>query len=204
MINVLKYEGKEKEEINEKVINELNCDLDELYITYEFIEGKLFKSSKYIASVIKKQDIINFINETIKKIGNYMNIVIDTEILVTDNIYSITLVSNNNAILIGKDGKTLNALQTLVRQIVKANTNINIKINLDVANYKVKKMKNIERIAREVAKEVINTKVTVALDPMNSYERRLVHTIIDEYKELTTESVGEGINRHITIKYKED
>lgn len=204
MINVLKYEGKEKEEVNEKIIQELNCDLDSLFISYDFTEGKLFKSAKYVATVIKKSDIIEFINETLKKIGNYMNIVIDTEILVSDNIYNITLVSNNNAVLIGKDGKTLNALQTLIRQIVKANANMNIKINLDVANYKVKKMKSIERIAREVAKEVINTKVTVAMDPMNSYERRLIHTIIDEYPELTTESVGEGRERHITIKYKEN
>lgn len=204
MINVLTYEGKEKEEVNEKIVKELECDLSSLFINYDFTEGKLFKSSKYTATVIKKSDVVNFINETIKKIGSYMNIVIDTEILESDGIYNITLVSNNNAILIGKDGKTLNALQTLVRQIVRVNTNINVKINLDVANYKIKKMKNIERIAREVAKEVIDTKLTVSLDPMNSYERRLVHTIVGEYPELVTESVGEGRERHITIKYKED
>ena len=204
MINVLKYEGKEKEEVNEKIVTELNCGLDSLFINYDFTEGKLFKSSKYTATVIKKSDVVDFINETLKKIGSYMNIVIDTEILESDNIYNITLVSNNNSILIGKDGKTLNALQTLVRQIVRTNTNINIRLNLDVANYKIKKMKNIERFAKQVAREVIDTKLTVSLDPMNSYERRLVHTIIGEYPELETESVGEGKDRHITIKYKED
>lgn len=204
MINVLKYEGKEKEDVNEKIVNELNCGLDSLFINYDFIEGKLFKSSKYTATVIKKSDVIDFINETLKKIGSYMGIVIDAEILESDNIYNITLVSNNNSILIGKDGKTLNALQTLVRQIVRANTNINIKLNLDVADYKIKKMKNIERIAKQVAREVMETKLTVSLDSMNSYERRLVHTIIGEYPELETESVGEGKDRHITIKYKED
>jgi len=132
-----------------------------------------------------------------------MNIVINNEILVSDEIYNVTLISNNNSILIGKEGKTLNALQTLVRQIVRNKTNTSIKINLDVSNYKMKKMKNIERIVRQVAKEVKTSKVTVSLDPMNSYERRYVHTIISEYPELETESVGEGKERHITIKYKE-
>ena len=99
--------------------------------------------------------------------------------------------------------KKVNALQTLVRQIVRNKTNTSIKINLDVSNYKMKKMKNIERIVRQVAKEVKTSKVTVSLDPMNSYERRYVHTIISEYPELETESVGEGKERHITIKYKE-
>jgi len=203
MINVLKYEAKEKEEIEKQIKEELKCELDELIIKYEFTEGKLFKSQKYVASVIKKEDIKILIDEVIKIIGQNMNIVINNEILVSDEIYNVTLISNNNSILIGKEGKTLNALQTLVRQIVRNKTNTSIKINLDVSNYKMKKMKNIERIVRQVAKEVKTSKVTVSLDPMNSYERRYVHTIISEYPELETESVGEGKERHITIKYKE-
>ena len=132
-----------------------------------------------------------------------MNIVIDTEILSTDDIFNVTLVSNNNSILIGREGKILNSLQNLVRQIVRNKTGMNLKINLDVSNYKMKKMKNIEKIVREVAEEVKSSKVTASLDPMNSYERRFVHTIISEYPELETESIGEGLERHITIKYKE-
>ena len=133
-----------------------------------------------------------------------MGITVDMEITDFEGIFNITLVSDNNAILIGKDGKTLNAMQTLVRQCVKNNTGMNIKINLDVSNYKLKKMKNIERLVRQIAKEVKDTKLNVSLEPMNSYERRLVHTIISEYPELETESTGEGKERHVTIKYKEN
>ena len=203
MINVLTYEAKEKEELNEKICSELKCDLTDLLIKYDFIEGKLFKAQKYISTVIKKEDINNLINEVIKTIGKGMNIVIDTEILSTDDIFNVTLVSNNNSILIGREGKILNSLQNLVRQIVRNKTSMNLKINLDVSNYKMKKMKNIEKIVREVAEEVKSSKVTASLDPMNSYERRFVHTIISEYPELETESIGEGLERHITIKYKE-
>lgn len=203
MINVLNYEAKEKEELNEKICSELKCDLTDLLIKYDFIEGKLFKSQKYTATVVKKEDINNLINEIIKTIGKGMNIVIDTEILSTDDIFNVTLVSNNNSILIGREGKILNSLQNLVRQIVRNKTEMNLKINLDVSNYKMKKMKNIEKIVREVAEEVKSSKITASLDPMNSYERRFVHTIISEYPELETESIGEGLERHITIKYKE-
>ena len=203
MINVLTYEAKEKEELNEKICSELKCDLTDLLIKYDFIEGKLFKTQKYIATAIKKEDVNNLINEVIKTIGKGMNIIIDTEILSTDDIFNVTLVSNNNSILIGREGKILNSLQNLVRQIVRNKTSMNLKINLDVSNYKMKKMKNIEKIVREVAEEVKSSKITASLDPMNSYERRFVHTIISEYPELETESIGEGLERHITIKYKE-
>lgn len=204
MINILTYEGKNKEEILAKILKELECREEDLYLKSEFIEGKLFKSSKYIVSVLKKKDIENYIKQFIKQISNLMNIKIESEILEAYDIFSVTLVSDNNSILIGRDGKTLNALQTLIRQSIRNRANISIKINLDVSNYKIKKMKNIERLVRQVAKEVVETKISVSLDSMNSYERRLVHTIISEYPELVTESTGEGKDRHVTIRYKEE
>ncbi len=204
MLNSLTYEGKTEEEVLQKALDELKCNKEDLYIKSEFVEGKLFKGSKYIYHVITKKDVEVYIKEFIKKIGALMGITIDMEITDYEGIFNITLVSDNNAILIGKDGKTLNAMQTLVRQSVKNNSGINIKINLDVSNYKLKKMKNIERLVRQIANEVKDTKLNVSLEPMNSYERRLVHTIISEYPELETESTGEGKDRHVTIKYKEN
>lgn len=204
MLNSLTYEGKTEEETLQKALDELKCTKEDLYIRSEFIEGKLFKGSKYIYHVITKKDVEVYIKEFLKKIGALMGLTVDLEITDNEGIFNITLVSDNNAILIGKDGKTLNSMQTLVRQSVKNNSGMNIKINLDVSNYKLKKMKNIERLVRQIAKEVQDTKLNVSLEPMNSYERRLVHTIISEYPELETESTGEGRERHVTIKYKEN
>lgn len=204
MLNLLTYEGKDKEEVLEKILKELDCKKEDLFLKAEFIEGKLFKASKYIITVLKKKDIENYIKLFFKDISNLMNINIESEILEMDDIFNITLVSDNNSILIGKDGKTLNSLQILIRQSVKNKVGLNIKLNLDVSNYKIKKMKNIERLVRQIAKEVDETKLGVSLDSMNSYERRLVHTIVSEYPNLETESIGEGKDRHVTIKYKED
>ncbi len=204
MLNILTYEGKDKEEVLNKILEELNCKKEDLFLKSDFVEGKLFKGSKYIISVLKKKDVEIFIKDFIKELGNLMNINIDSEVLEADDIFSVTLVSDNNSILIGKDGKTLNAIQTILRQAIRNAGSISIKVNLDVSNYKIKKMKNIERLVRQIANEVNETKLTVSLDSMNSYERRLVHTIVGEYPNLETESVGEGKDRHVTIKYKED
>ena len=204
MVEIKTYEAKTKEEALENILKDLNVKEQDLFLKSEFVEGKLFKASKYIVSVIKKDDIKNYIDKFFEDVGNYMNLNIESEIIETDNIFNVLLVSDNNSILIGKEGKTLNALQTLIRQAIKNNTGLGIKLNLDVSNYKVKKLKNIERLVKGIAADVEASGITVSLDPMNSYERRLVHTIISEYPKLVTESIGEGKERHVTIKLKED
>ena len=204
MLNSTKFEGKEENEVLEQALTELNVQKEDIFVKTEFIEGKLFKSSKYILTILKKKDVEIFMKDFLKKLTALMNIDIDMEIIEKDGIFNITLVSDNNSILIGKEGKTLNSMQTILRQALRNNSEFNIKANLDVSNYKLKKMKNIERLVRDLIKEVKETKLSVSLEPMNSYERRLVHTIVGEYPDLETESTGEGKERHVTIRYKEN
>ena len=199
-----KYEGKNKEEILKKILKELNCNQNDLFLKSEFIEGKLFKSSKYIVSVVTKKEIIEYISEYIQNLSRCMKINIESEILESEDIFKVTLVSDQNAILIGKEGRTLNSIQLLLKQSIKNKIGLSLKINVDVANYKVKKLNNIEYEVKKIINEVQSTKITAALDPMNSYERRFVHNLVSEYKNLTTESIGEGRDRRVTIKYKEN
>lgn len=201
MLNITEYEAKTKEEALEKCLTELKCEQEDLFLRSEFIEGKLFKGSKYIVYALKKEDIKEFIKDYIKNFSAMINVSIDCEILIQEDSFKVTLVSDQNAILIGKEGRTLNALQLLIKQAVKKETQLNLKLTIDASNYKLKKLKNIERQMKYIAKEVLSSKMDVSLDPMNSYERRLVHTLIDQYKDLTTESVGEGKDRHVIIKY---
>ena len=77
-------------------------------------------------------------------------------------------------------------------------------ILLDVENYKEKKLSNLERNAKRIAKEVLRTKIEVKLDDMNSYERRIIHNALSNFKNISTTSEGEEPNRHIVISYKED
>ena len=86
---------------------------------------------------------------------------------------------------------------------VEVNENDGVKINLDIAGYKSKREKNIMYEAKKIAREVSKTKIDAKLDPMNSYERRLVHTAISDFKHIDTESEGEEPNRCVVIKYVE-
>ena len=132
-----------------------------------------------------------------------MGLTVNLEVRRREDNITIKIFSDHNALLIGKNGNTIEALQTIVRQIIYNETNNYIGVVLDVENYKDKKVKNIEYLAKKVAREVAKTKVEATLDSMNSYERRIVHSILSEDKYVYTESTGEEPNRCVVIKPKE-
>ena len=204
MLTLSKFEGKTLEEATEKCLNELNVTEEELYIKQSETEAKLFKSKKIIIEAIKKQDIVNYIKEYIKEIDKRFNIEIKSEVNEKDGIIKAVLVSNNNPILIGKDGKNIEALQVLIRNSIRNQIGLDIKVNLDASNYKKKKEENFEREIKKILKEVQKTHMETKLDPMNSYNRRLVHNLASKFKNIKTESVGEEPNRYTIIKYEEE
>ncbi len=117
---------------------------------------------------------------------------------------NIKMFSDNNAILIGKNGQTLSALTLISKQAVYNQIGLYPYINLDVENYKNKQLQHLERLAKNIAKEVKATKTQVVMENMNSYERRIVHKVLTEFKGIKTESEGEEPNRHIIVKPKKD
>lgn len=204
MLNVVKLEGKNKEELLQNYLEENNISEKDIYIKEEETQGKLFQGKKIVLTILNKNDVKSFIKEFINSLSYYMNITINSEIREADDIFSVLLVSTNNPIIIGKDGRTLNSIQMLLRQAILASSGFNVKVNLDTSGYKAKKQKNLEFQVKKIAKEVLNTKIEAKLDPMNSYERRIVHNLIGEYENLETESFGEAPNRYVVIRYKED
>ena len=195
--------GKNKEELIQNYLEENNLSDQDIYVIDNEVESKLF-NKKISIDIINKQDVISFIKDYFAEISKLMNIKINVEVRITENIYNILLITDKNAIIIGKDGKTLDALQTLLRQSINNQINIPIKINLDASNYKAKKNKNLEYEAKKLAKEVLRTKIDIKLDPMTSFERRIVHNVVNNFEHLATESEGETPNRYVVIKYKED
>jgi len=204
MFKIYKYEGKDRDQLLAECQNETQTSLDKLYINESVSEVGLFKSKKYVIEVAKKEDVIAFIKEFIKKVCSLMGINIDMEIYEKDDIINVSLASDNNPILIGKEGRTLNSIQILLRQALKTNNDFNIKVTLDASNYRSKKVDRLEKSIKEIAREVLKTKIAVKLDPMNSYERRIVHSVIAEFKDLESVSTGEEPNRFVTIKYREE
>lgn len=203
MITSYKYEGKNNEELLIDALTELKVTRDDVYFKQTTEEGKLFKTKKYIIEIIKKEDVINYIKKYINEFANKFGVKINSEVRETDGIINVMLVTENNALLIGKDGKNIDAIQILLRQAVCNQTNQNIKVLVDISGYKNKKNKNLEFEIKKICKEVLNTKVEVKLDPMNSYQRRIVHTVVSEFPNLKSESIGEAPNRYTVISYKE-
>lgn len=200
-LEIAKHESKNKDDAINACLEELNVNLGEVYYYTRESEAGLFKSKKVIAYVITKYGVKNYIkgylNELAKKMGTAFNI----EVNENDGIISVLIVTDNNAVLIGKDGNTLNSIQTILRQSIRKFGDFDIKVNLDIAGYKSKRERNISYEAKKIAREVSKTKVDAKLDPMNSYERRLVHTAISNFKHIETESEGEEPNRSVVIKY---
>lgn len=112
------------------------------------------------------------------------------------------LMSDNNGFLIGKNGKALQSLQILVTQLVNQHTEDSLKVTVDVDNYRKKQRQRLEFLAKKVAKEVSRTKIDAKLDPMNAYERRLIHQTLSKWENIQTKSEGEDPHRYLIIKYK--
>ena len=103
-------------------------------------------------------------------------------------------------VLIGKDERTLNALTTIIKQSIYNQIGTYYNFVLDVSEYKEKQQFFIERAAKKTAKEVARTKVEAKLEPMNSYERRIVHNVLTNFKGVYTESEGVEPHRYVVIK----
>ena len=203
MLKLYSFEGKTQEEALEKALSNLNASTNEVIYNITETEGKLFKAKKSIVNVVLKNDVKNEIKDFINELKKKMNIDINMEVKEVDDVFNVLLISDNNSILIGKEGRTINALQLILRQTLNK-YGLNIKVNLDVSNYKANKVKNIEYEIKKLARNVLDTKVEAKLDPMNSYERRVVHTVISEFEFLETESFGDEPERYVIIRYKED
>lgn len=195
------YEGKTEEEAINRGLKELNASKDEVYYNIEEIKtGTLFKSKKYVARIILKESVIDYIKYYLKEITTLMSIKTEFEILKNINYIKVNMVSENSSILIGKNGRTMLSLQELLKQSIQSKINIKINIILDTNDYKEKQQKNIERLAVKLAKEVVKTGIEVKMDKMNSFERRLVHNRLTDFKGVTTISEGEEPDRCVVIK----
>jgi spoIIIJ-associated protein len=132
-----------------------------------------------------------------------------------EEIFSINLSTESPSLLIGQYGVNLQCFQHLVNIIVKRkmaadknckdnNNEREIKFNIDVNNYKRQKKESLIKLAGAMADQVIYSKNSVALRPMSSYERKIIHMEMANRKNLTTESVGENLTRRVVIKYVEE
>lgn len=117
---------------------------------------------------------------------------------------SIDLVGEDMGILIGKRGQTLDSLQYLTSMVVNKGSEGYIRVKLDTENYRSRRKETLETLAKNIAYKVKRTKRPVSLEPMNPYERRIIHAALQSDKYVTTRSEGEEPFRHVVILLKRD
>ena len=200
-----RYIGKTKEEAIEKATIDLQETENNLIINeLEEVKGGLFKSKKVEIEVVERREVVKYIKEYLNKLLKNLGFTANIEIKNKEEVPVYTIYSDNDALLIGKNGKKLKALSIIVAQHIMRETGHNFKFNIDINSYKEKREKSLENLAKRVAREVATTKIPVKLDSMNSYERRIIHNILTDNKKVYTESEGEEPNRCVVIKPKED
>ena len=201
MVKKHNYIGKTYEE----ALNKAKIDLQELEDNLLIKEKEIKKtllSKKVEIEVIEKREVKEFIKKTLKSLLKNMGLEVEIEVSMNNNVPTYRLYSNNDALIIGKDGKNLKALTVIVNQILQKEIEQPYKFLLDVSDYQKRSDKHIENLAKKIAKEVKETKIEVKMDRMNSYQRRIVHNILSNNKYVYTESVGEEPNRCVVIKPK--
>ncbi len=197
-MQIVRKENQNKEKALLEVLQQLNASINEVFYSIEE------SSDNFIVTAVTKYELKEFIKDYLISLAHFMNTKFVLEIKETEVGFNVEIITDDNAIIIGKDGKNLSSIQFLLRETLKNITNIDIKVNLDVAGYKWQKEKQLKEEIKKIAKEVLATKLPAKLDSMNSYDRRIVHNIISEYPNLVTESKGETPDRYVIIKYKED
>lgn len=156
-------------------------------------ERKINKNEEEIKAAVEQ--INEFLNKFLKDGITYKTEVKDYEIYVD-------IQGEDVNYLIGYRGENINAFQTILTSIANKNTTAKIRVYLDIAGYREKRVKTLEDLAEKIARTVVRTRKPVTLEPMTAYERKIIHTKLQTHSKVETVSKGEEPYRKVVIKLK--
>lgn len=155
-------------------------------VSYQYEESKEEKVQKFLSGLFER-----------------MGVAADTQISTNDEgTIEVVLVGENMGMLIGRRGETLDAIQHLTNYAVNHGDAGRVKINIDAENYRAKRADALKRLAEKVAGKVVKYRKSITLEPMNAYERHVIHTALQSYEGVTTFSTGSEPNRRIVVAYE--
>ena len=197
-MEVKEFKAKTVDEAITAATLELGISSDKLQ--YEVVdEGSkgflgIFNSKPAVIKVILKKSLLERTQEFCDELFAAMK----------DNVMNIDLSGSDMGILIGKRGQTLDALQYLISLYVNRESDAYIRVKLDTENYRERRKATLEKLAKKIAYTVKRTKKPVALEPMNPYERRVIHSALQNDRYVCTKSEGEEPYRKVVIMLKRD
>lgn len=176
------YEKKSQESIKEEKTS--NIALDDVDIES--------------LTVVEEHEALSFIKDITEKMGLELNFSARTG---KDLVY-LEMNGKDSRTIIGKRGQTLDAIQYLTSLVVNKDKDKYVKVVVDAENYRARRQKTLEQLANRLAAKVIKTKKYVRLEPMNPYERKVIHATLQKNPNITTRSEGEEPYRRVIIELK--
>ena len=203
----VEFKAKTKDEALTNASLELGCPIEsiEYEVVSEASKGFIGLGAKpCIIKARKKKTFVDEIEEYIASMLDAMGIEAKINIDYDDieGEMNIDLEGSDMGILIGKRGQTLDALQYLIRLAVNKKSESYIKVKLDTENYRARRKETLENLAKNIAFKVKRTKRSFALEPMNPYERRIIHSTLQNDKYVATKSEGEEPYRKVIVYLK--
>ena len=201
----LQIRGKTREEAIQKAIKELKVQEQKLdiQVVEEGSKGFLGIGAKdYVINVKKIMDKCDIIREFLQKVFESMNINYNIDIVQDEDTTRVNITGEETSIFIGRRGESLDQLQLLVNIVVTKQINSYEKIILDIENYREKREKSLISYAKKMARKVMMQRRSIKLEPMNPYERRVIHYALQDDNKINTFSEGEEPNRRIVISAK--
>lgn len=200
------FSGKTKEEAIEKGLDVLKLQEDEVESIECHEENSFlpFMKKKVMIKITFDEDVmfgnrcLMFVRDLLEKMNIEAKIYL---ILENDEKVVIEIESPDTALIIGKKGQTLEAIQTIVNVTLNKNAKVWTKVIIDIENYRKRRERNLHYIANKTASQVKRTKKSIVLEPMNPFERRIIHVALQDDKNIETESLGEGILKKIKVMY---
>lgn len=197
------YKGKNKEDLLKAACEELELSENDIFSKTREEKAGLFQGKKIVLEVVKVSDIADLGKQILQNILKGFNVDGQIEKKIREKQIYYIIHSNNNGILIGKNGRILDSIQKYLKQAINSQLDIRVNIILDVENYKEKQNYYLERDVKKIARQVTLSKQSVKLDPMNSFQRRIVHNALSKFDYIETISEGEEPKRCVVVKYKE-
>ena len=146
-----------------------------------------------------KQKVMEFLDKFMEtSVGEKVEYKCNTK----ENVIEIIIEEKKADFLIGYRGETLNALQTILTAVAVKDNSERIRVELDVLGYREKRKKALESLAEKIAKSVIRTRKSITLEPMTPYERKIIHSKLQNSNKVKTTSIGEGMHRKVVVSLK--
>ncbi len=202
---IIEKKAKTKEEAISLALAEIGVDESEveIEIVEEGSKGFLGLGGKdAVVKVTYNPDSEKRATDFLNKIFEITNEDVTVESEIDEEILKINLSGPDMGIVIGKRGETLDALQHLTSLVVNRGDKSFLKVSLDAENYREKRNVALEELAGKLANKVMRTGRNQTLEPMNAYERRIIHSALQNHETVTTYSIGQGVNRKVVIALK--